>query len=188
MNVDEGYFIAERIRKRTYGCNSPESICESLGIELVICDLHYLKGMYSSRDRFRTIYLNSRLRSYYEMLQTLYHEIGHDQIPEHREFAKNAYLADVSIMNTQDQTERQANVVAAHVLIDDDSVIEYLQDGNTLDCASRHFRIHEDLLILKLEEMKKKMGQDFPFDLARLPRSADPCFLKASNGMVEEFC
>ena len=135
--------------------------------------------MYHIIKRHRFIILNSRLIDYDDLMQTLFHEIGHDQIPEHRKIAKSGIpLKDDALFNTKNRTERQANVIAAHILLDDDEVVDFLKDGNTLERVAQEFHVHEDLLILKLEEMKKKMGKEFPFDLARLPRSADPCFLR----------
>ena len=187
MNVDEGYRIARKIKRKIKDANSPEQICAAIGIELVWCDLGNMKGMYSSADRHRTVYLNEILQDYRDhMYQTLFHEIGHDQIREHRLMARNSPLADY-YFDTVSQTERQANTIAAHVLLEDDKVIESLKAGSVLERAAQEFHVHEDLLILKLEEMKKKMGKDFPFDLARLPRNADPCFLKRNNGMAHEY-
>ncbi len=186
MNFEEAYYIAEQIKAKTEGLHSIEAICKAMGVELVMYDLVNLKGMYSSANRHRTVFLNSRLVNYYEKLTTLYHEIGHDQIPEHRKKARQSILMDYSIIDTTSITEREANVVAAHVLLDDEKVIEYLMGGHSLEEATIRFKTYMDLLILKLEEMKKKMGRKFPFDLAKLPRCADPTFLKGSNGIMEE--
>ena len=142
--------------------------------------------MYRVIKRHRFVFLNTMLLDHDELMQTLFHEIGHDQIPKHRLMAKRSPLTDY-FFDTVSQTERQANVVAAHVMLDDDKVIEALKSGNTLERVAQEFHVHEDLLILKLEEMKKKMGKEFPFDLARLPRSADPCFLKRNNGIAHEY-
>ena len=187
MNVNLGYEIAEKIKEKTAGCTTPESICGAMGIELRRPDLGNLKGMYRFSERTRTAYINKRLVNYYELLQTTYHEVGHDQIPEHREMAKHKPLWDANTLNTVDSTEREANVLVAHVLVDREELLDFLMSGYSLDAAVRRFKVYMDLLILELEETKKLMGKSFPLDLARLPRNADPCFLKASNGMLNEY-
>ena len=187
MNVSWGYEKAAEIKELTAGCTTPETICAAMGIELRRSDLGNLKGMYRNAERKRTAYVNERLRNYYELIQTTFHEVGHDQIPEHRELAKSRPLWDTNTLNTVDSTERDANILVAHVLVDNNELLEFLTSGNTLDAAVGRFRVYMDLLILELEETKKLMGKEFPIDLARLPRTADPCFLKASNGMLDEY-
>ena len=78
-----------------------------------------LKGMYSSADRHRTIYLHKRLTGYLRRF-VLMHEICHDQIPEHRKRARRMPYKEIQFFGGVNQSEREANSVAAHVLIDDE--------------------------------------------------------------------
>ena len=178
MVVTEGYSIAHRIKKKIDGSTDPEEICYLMGLEYVEYDLVNLKGMYSSANRHRTVYINSRLVEYYERLQTVLHEVGHDQIPRHRLMARNSPLMDYSLRITKDTTERDANVIMSHVLLDDDEVIDILKSGYTVEQAASEFNVHTDVLLLKFEEMHKLMRDDFPFDMSRMPREANPLFLK----------
>ena len=84
MKAAESYALAQKIIKKCDGSRDPEVIYQCLGIELEdTFDLANLKGMYSSADRHRTIYLHKRLEGYLRKF-VLMHEICHDQIPEHR--------------------------------------------------------------------------------------------------------
>ena len=88
MKAAESYALAQKIIKKSDGSRDPEVIYQCLGIELEdTFDLANLKGMYSSADRHRTIYLHKRLTGYLRRF-VLMHEICHDQIPEHRKRAR----------------------------------------------------------------------------------------------------
>lgn len=178
MTVTEGYAIARKIKKKIKRSTDPEEICFRMGLEYVECDLANLKGMYSSANRHRTVYLNSRLVEYYERLQTVLHEVGHDQIPEHRLRARNSPLMDYTLRISKENAERDANVIMSHVLLNDGEVIDILKSGYTIEQAASKFNVHTDVLLLKLEEMHKLMGDRFPFEMARMPREASPLFLK----------
>ena len=65
MKAAESYALAQKIIKKCDGSRDPEVIYQCLGIELEdTFDLANLKGMYSSADRHRTIYLHKRLTGY----------------------------------------------------------------------------------------------------------------------------
>ena len=65
MKAAESYALAQKIIKKSDGSRDPEVIYQCLGIELEdTFDLANLKGMYSSADRHRTIYLHKRLTGY----------------------------------------------------------------------------------------------------------------------------
>lgn len=65
MKIEESYALARRIIKASGGSRNPEEILRCLGIELEdTFDLGNLKGMYSSADRHRTIYLHKHLEGY----------------------------------------------------------------------------------------------------------------------------
>ena len=135
----------------------------------------------------RIITLNNRMENRYEKRESLFHEVGHDSNPEHRKRANGSPLYDTNLIDVVDKTEREANIISAHLMLDKDKVIELLLRGISAERVAQIFHVHLDLLILELEEAKKLMGKEFPLDLANLPRTADPCFLKASNGMVNEY-
>ena len=126
MKAAESYALAQKIIKKCDGSRDPEVIYQCLGIELEdTFDLANLKGMYSSADRHRTIYLHKRLTGYLRRF-VLMHEICHDQIPEHRKRARRMPYKEIQFFGGVNQSEREANSVAAHVLIDDEKMVKVI--------------------------------------------------------------
>lgn len=152
MNAVESYKIAQRILKKSGGSRDPEVICCCLGIELEdTFDLANLKGMYSSANRHRTIFLHKRLEGYLRRF-VLAHEISHDQIPTHRKQARNHPYQELQFFGGTNNAEREANSVAAHILIDDNEMIELIKEGKTLQTVASELYVPEDLLLIALED------------------------------------
>lgn len=171
MNVYDSYALANKIMKKSGGSRNPDIICGCLGIEIEESyDLGNLKGMYSSANRHRTIFLNCRLTEYLRRI-VLMHEIIHDQIPEHRRRAKALPYQD---HGAPGKFEREANSVAAHILIDDDEMITLIQEGRTSQQIAAILKVPEDLLLIELEDYKK-IHTDFNIVL---PRCGDGSYLK----------
>lgn len=218
MNVRRSYEIAEKIIKKA-GSRNPDIICRSLGIELYECDLGNLKGMYSSADRHRTIYLNKRLTGYLRS-SVFAHEIAHDQIPEHRKMARSkpaAYVGNMSesysgsynyahtafnggrpahtanhlahlahtthpaaLGHDSSYFEREANSVAAHILIDDEQMIELIMSDLTVQAIACELCVPIDLLLIELEDYRK-MHPEYSHLIANLPRNGRGNYLKDYN-------
>lgn len=169
MDVLESYRIAQKILRKSGGSRNPEVICDCLGIWLEDgFDLANLKGMYSSANRHRTIFLNRRLEGYLRKF-VLVHEIAHDQIPEHRRRARNNPYQELQFFGGKDNTEREANSVAAHILIDDGQMIELIKDGNTLQEIACLMEVPEDLVLIEIEDYSK-LHPDFVVNIPRQPR------------------
>ena len=174
MDVWTGYEIAHKILNKSGGSRDPEEICECLGIVLEDgYDLCNLKGMYSSANRHRTIYLNRRLEGYLRRF-VLAHEIGHDQIPEHRKRARNSTYQELQFFGGSDNSEREANSIAAHILIDDDEMINLMREGKTAKAIAAELEVPEDLLLIEIEDYRK-IHPDF---IVRLPRSGKGNYLR----------
>ena len=207
MRVEESYALAHKILRKSGGCQDPEIICKCLGIELFEYDLGNLKGMYSSADRHRTIFLNKRLTGYLRRF-VLAHEIGHDQILEHRKQARSKPYKEVMLFQegrcfkddqffkegqcfkddqcfkegqyfqhfqfsqfscSKNNTEREANSVAAHLLINDVQMLTLAKEGRTLQQIAVELCVPEDLLLIELEDYGK-LHPDFLFRLPRIPK------------------
>ena len=190
MRVEESYALAHKILRKSGGCQDPEVICKCLGIELFEYDLGNLKGMYSSADRHRTIFLNKRLTGYLRRF-VLAHEIGHDQILEHRKQARSKPYKEVMLFQddqffkrdaeegqyfqfsqfsgAKNNTEREANSVAAHLLINDDQMLTLAKEGRTLQQIAVELCVPEDLLLIELEDYGK-LHPDYIFRLPRIPK------------------
>lgn len=174
MDVSESYRIARQILRKSGGSRNPEIICECLGITLEDnFDLVNLKGMYSSANRHRTIFLNRRLTGYLRRF-VLMHEISHDQIPEHRKRARNSPYRELQFFGGKDTSEREANAVAAHVLIDNDLMIELIQEGRTLQQIACVMEVPQDLVLIEIEDYSKT----HPDFIVNLPRESRGNYLK----------
>lgn len=184
MDVAETYRIAQKILRKSGGSRNPEIICECLGIDLEDqFDLVHLKGMYSSANRHRTIFLNSRLYGFLRRF-VLMHEIAHDQIPEHRKRARNSPYRELQFFGGKDTSEREANAVAAHVLIDDDLMIELIQEGHTLQHIACAMEVPEDLVLIEIEDYSK-LHPDF---IVNLPRGSRGNYLKDYDDGTFDCC
>lgn len=174
MKAAESYALAQKIIKKCDGSRDPEEIYQCLGIELEdTFDLANLKGMYSSADRHRTIYLHKRLTGYLRRF-VLMHEICHDQIPEHRKRARRMPYKEIQFFGGTNQSEREANSVAAHVLIDDKKMVSLIMEGHTSQAIAAELYVPEDLLLIAIEDYQK-LHPDF---IIRLPRSGRGNYLK----------
>lgn len=177
MKAAESYALAQKIIKKSDGSRDPEVIYQCLGIELEdTFDLANLKGMYSSSDRHRTIYLHKRLTGYLRRF-VLMHEICHDQIPEHRKRARRMPYKEIQFFGGVNQSEREANSVAAHVLIDDEKMVNLIMEGNSAQAIAAELYVPEDLLLIAIEDYHK-LHPDF---IVRLPRSGRGNYLKDYN-------
>ena len=169
MKIEESYALARRIIKASGGSRNPEEILRCLGIELEdTFDLGNLKGMYSSADRHRTIYLHKHLEGYLRRF-VLMHEICHDQIPEHRRRARRTPYKEVLFSGSKDCSEREANSVAAHVMIDDGRMIEMIIEGWTSQAIAAELYVPEDLLLIAIEDYQS-IHPELPLRLPRIGR------------------
>ena len=176
----EGYRIAQKILRKSGGLREPDAIAECLGIEVYEFDLCNLKGMYSSADRHRTIFLNERLQGYMRRFVFL-HEIAHDQIPEHRERAKCKPYQKIQFFGGIDKSEREANSIVAHLLIDDDQMIELIQEGLSIPEIARQLLVPEDLLLIEIEDYHKVRPDRLGVYYDKLHRPANGAYLKNTD-------
>lgn len=87
----------------------------------------------------------------------LAHEIGHDIY--HRDLAKNG-LKEFTLFNMKNDTEYVANAFAAHLLLDNDEVLELARDGYDVVQIAGMLNSDINLLLIKMQEMNN-MGYNF---------------------------
>lgn len=179
------YDLVRRLLRYSNYCRNPQRIAESIGIEVVRYDLKNLKGMYSAADKHRTVYLNSRLKGYL-LWFVLAHEIDHDQ--KHRDKAKvRPFKEYVFSFGKERDPETEANIIAAHILIDEEELREYIKLEYTVEALAKELCVPEDLVLLKIDQMRR-MGY-YDFKIRELPRRARGNYLLDydDNG-VDFFC
>lgn len=163
------YSKATDIVKHT-GTRNPIKIAQEIGVMVrTSSDLDKLLGLYIYILKHRVILLNDKLDEIMAKMVCA-HELGHDTL--HREFAKSNGLKEYKLFGLKDTTELEANIFAAHLLIDNDSIFSLIKDGYDIAQIAKFLNVNTNLVLIKLQELNK-FGYDF-----RLPCEADSCFLR----------
>ena len=118
--------VAELVQK--YNTRDPAQIADSLGISIKWADIGTLKGMYTVLLGSPFIVVNNAL-SEPDSRQIIAHELGHDRL--HRHFAEEGVLQETMLYDMTSQPEYEANVFAAHLLMDPQCQ-EWIREGETL--------------------------------------------------------
>ena len=153
-----------------FGTRDPGRLAELMKIPVRTSDsLKSVCGAYVEVLGNRFIVLSSALSSSQEKL-ILAHELGH--LILHRELAKSGLL-EFGFFDLQTEAEYEANVFAAHLLIDDELIREFaVVRQYSLQEIADALDLNYNLVLIKLQELNK-MGGGFV-----LPVIADTKFLK----------
>ena len=156
---------------RRCGCRDSREIAASLGIRIYYRpDFKKLLGMYTYQWKHRMIFISDKLDHYLEQM-VIAHEIGHDI--RHRELAARCGMQEFSLFRMNNSiTEYEANVFAAHLLLDNDEVIACAGRGYDVVQTAAALNSEVNLVLIKLQEMTK-LGYDLT-----LPYQPDSRFLK----------
>lgn len=168
MNLSSHIYKKANQTVKKYGTRDPFEIAEASGIHLYYEQFNALLGLYTCKWRRRMIFLNNRLEEPFSTI-VLAHELGHDAL--HREIAENG-LREYNIFGLKDITEQEANAFAAHLLLDDNEVLDLVKSGMTLQETASILNTSQDLLLIKLEEMKG-LGHSI-----NIPRPSNADFIK----------
>lgn len=161
------YKKADNIIK-SVGSRDSLLIAKELGIKIYYQDFKDLLGMYTCRWKHRIIVLNNKLDHHWVQM-VVGHEIGHDAY--HRHLATTG-LKEFTLFNMKNNTEYVANAFAAHLLLDNDEVLELAMDGYDIVQIAGVLNSDINLMIIKMLEMNK-MGFNF-----NLPCRPENDFLK----------
>jgi Zn-dependent peptidase ImmA (M78 family) len=159
---------AARLIKR-YCSRDPFEIAEAVGIRTRY-DYNFtlLKGMYVIIERNRYAILNGNLKESVRRI-VLAHELGHDAL--HRSYAKVGALKEFMLYDMSTRPEYEANVFAGELLLDDKKIFALAKDGCDVPNIAVEIGADYNLLLIKMEEMRKK-GYDL-----RISLEADARFL-----------
>ena len=145
------------------GTRDPFRIARELGIEVLF------KGMYRVIKRNRFIFINKDLNPRMQIIVCA-HEIGHDQL--HRNMAKKDAIQEFMLYDMATKPEYEANIVAAEILLDTDTILEYIYDyGFTSEQIARAMCSDINLVALKVAHLVET-----GYDLRRIDHRSD--FLK----------
>ncbi|MDR3186102.1 MAG: ImmA/IrrE family metallo-endopeptidase [Christensenellaceae bacterium] len=171
--ADKIYSKANKL-VRQFGTRDPAIISKELGIMVKYGDFGSLLGMYTYAWRHRIILLSNQVDN--QLLSVVHaHELGHDQL--HRAVAKESAFHEFALFDIRSRMEYEANSFAAHLLIDNNDVLEMVKDGYDIVQMASNFNVNINMMLIKVQEMSK-MG----FDI-RAPWRPDASFL----GKVTDF-
>lgn len=142
--------LADSLKKK-FNSNNPFIIAKGLNINVKIKEMPALKGFYTINQRNRFIIVNSKLNA--TMIKiVLAHELGHDQL--HRGIMD--FFTEANIYTLTNQTEFEANMFAAELLVDDQEVINVLKAGYDFFTTAKMLYIDKNLLSIKLQAMNNR--------------------------------
>ena len=139
-----------------YQSRDPFELAEASGVNLRFdSDFTVLKGMYAIIKRNRYIFINANLHRGLQRVVCA-HELGHDNLPFHRAFARKSALKEFMLYDMTTRPEYEANVFAAEILLDDKDVFALIKDGCDLPHIAGELNTDYNLLLIKMNEMAKK--------------------------------
>ena len=146
-----------------YGSCDPFEIAREEGIAVYFReDFTKLKGMYKVILRRRCIFINAGL-SQEEMRYICAHELGHDRL--HRAATAKAGLCDIVMFDVKNKLEYEANLFAAHLLIDDRQVSHAAVNGMTAAELAASLGVPENLVTIKAANYEKRRQYHAPREL-----------------------
>lgn len=162
------------------GSRDPLTIIKNQNIKLIYSnELDRLLGLYTYNWKNRIIIVNSKLDRR-QMTTVLAHELGHDTL--HRRLAAGNCLHEFGFFDDVSISENEANLFAAHLLLEDEAVLELAE---AYEYDARHIAgildVDENLVLIKLHALYRagKLEQE--------PLGPDGAFLKKQI-LLDENC
>lgn len=176
VSYDQIYLDTKNLIKK-YKSRNPKEILEDRGVFLLPFSTRTeLLGMYKIIKRNRFVFYNPYVDDPI-INMVLAHELGHDFY--HRDEVKNG-LAEYQLFDIRTDMEIEANIFAAHLLINEDSLIEDIKLGYTYNELASLYDVNVNLMIFKLNEMHR-MGMPIGRN------EADSKFFTQIDGNNENF-
>lgn len=148
--------VIELLKK--YGTTHPYELADALGIKVIETTIRPLQGAFYIIFDKPVIFIEKSLREDQKLLVCA-HELGHAVL--HPELVKAGNLTEFEVFDMREPVEYEANVFAAHLLIDEDNVLNYLKQGYSVFQTAMIMGVNPNLLNIKLSEMN---GWGYNFD------------------------
>jgi len=158
---------------KKYDERDPFRLCRAMGIKLIFQAMgnapDSVKGFFLECKRIRTITVNSDLP---EVIQRIIvaHELCH--ATSHRKSGIHAFH-DITLYDASSAMEKDANLFAAELLLDDQEVLQALNRDTTFFSAAAQLFVPAELLDFTFRVMKWK-----GYKLIEPPISAHSNFLR----------
>ena len=135
--------------------NDPFVLARECNIKVLFADLGHLRGMYQYYKRARLIFLNQTL-PHGEQRAVCAHELGHALLhPKMNRF----FLHQNTFFNC-DRWEREANLFAAHLLIDEADAREYVLQGGSIQQIAAVTCLPADLVEARMRSFVKEISKN----------------------------
>ncbi len=134
----------------TYETSDPFIIAKALGVQIRHRSLGNLKGFYTVQHNIPYIVINSDL-DYGTARIICAHELGHDRL--YRKLARSRMLNEFEMYLINTKAELEANIFAAHLLINDDAAVWIERYNYDLTSAAAMLRTTPELLQIKLSDV-----------------------------------
>ena len=153
----------------------PFALADLLGYSVRFLDTRVQKGLCANILNNYFIFINQNMSREMQRM-TCAHELGHVLLHKDRlgkdERGRSRRFVEMELFDITDETEYEANLFAANLLIDDDALLELLRSGQDIVSAASSLGVNVNLLAIKLAEMKKA-----GLPLNDLPLSPDRKFM-----------
>ena len=146
--------VAKLIKK--YDERDPFRLCRAMGIKLIFQPMgtapDAVKGFFLEKNRIRVIVINSDLP---EIIQRIIgaHELCHAEF--HRKSGIHAFH-EVAMFDQTSEFEKDANLFAAELLLEDGEVLDALNQDVTFFSAAAQLRVPMEMLDFKFRLLKWK--------------------------------
>ena len=168
MNKRSAAFPDSLVRK--YGTRDPFQIARMAGITVKFINTNRQKGFCRIILNNAFIFLSRNMSEEMQKM-TCAHELGHLYL--HRDIlTKQAFLMEYELFDIRNDTELEANVFAARLLIDESELLELLDTEADMVAIASALHVNVNLLMIRLIEMQKR-GYTFT-----IPFTPDRKFLR----------
>ena len=159
--------IKARSLVRRFGTRDPFAIAEALGIKIIFRDdFRRQKGAFKLILRTAFIFLNASLSPYMQRMVCA-HELGHALL--HRDLGKTKMgLIEFEILDINSAAELEANLFAGELLLDEDDLVEYVQEGWDLLSIAKAMNTNINLLLMRVNAYNAE--HDMKLTLPEMPR------------------
>lgn len=127
--------VVDRLIKK-HQTRDPFQIASDLGYIIISCPLYNVRGFYQYMKRNHIIYLDESL-SYEDARFVCAHELGHSLL--HR--GANRIFMDSRTFMVGSKYEREADLFASCLLVDDSELVDLAYCGLTIDQISNELSI-----------------------------------------------
>ena len=142
-----------------HGTRDPVVIAQATNVDVYYsANLKRLLGMYTYQWGNGIIIINDTLDAPMKKIVAA-HEVGHSEL--HREVVQQDSLMEFRLLSASTGVEHEANIFAAHLLLNNDEVYSLLKQGYDIGTVSKMMSTEPNLLMIKIKEMNK-LGYTIP--------------------------